>query len=219
MVSDAELGAAFHGLSDGLRLRLARVAIERRIGRGQTLFRAGDEPDGLYVVLSGRLRVSRETAEHVELLHTESVGGVLGEIPIFGGGPFPSTAVALEPSRCALIPKAAIETLLRESPEFCRFAIHRLARRAQSFLARIDELTALTITARVAQFVRRRAADGTEFDLGESQARLAEELGTAREVVVRAIADLIRRGALERVGRSRFAVADREALEIAAGER
>src|SRR5262249_13327235 len=132
--------------------------------------------------------------------------GVLGEIPVFGGGRFPSTAVAVEPSRCAVIPKAAIETLLRDSPEFSRFAIHRLARRAQSLLRRIDDLTALTIGARVAQFVLRRAEGRDDFDLGMSQAALAEELGTAREVVVRAIADLVRRGAIERVARSRFSV-------------
>lgn len=68
----------------------------------------------LYVVLSGRVRVLRHTPQRFELLHFQEPGGILGEIPVFGGG---------------------------------------------------------------------------EFTLGVSQAPRAEELGTAREVVVRAIAE------------------------------
>src|SRR3954463_15258028 len=92
MSIDFETSTAFDGLSGDLKRRLSNVAIERRVGRGRTLFRAGDEASGLYVVLSGRLRVSRETAQRVELLHTEQAGGILGEIPVFGGSPFPATA-------------------------------------------------------------------------------------------------------------------------------
>jgi CRP/FNR family transcriptional regulator len=196
--------------------RITAMAVERSLRSGQVLFRSGDVASGLHVVLSGRIRVSRWTTDRMELLHFESAGGILGEIPVFGGGKFPSTAVAAEPARCAELPVAGVEALLRDSPEFARFAIHRLARRAHSLLQRIEELTTMTIPARVAGFVLERARGNEEFTLGISQSALAEELGTAREVVVRAIGDLVRSGAIRRSGRSRFALGSLTTLEALA---
>ena len=211
MIASDELVDLMPGAADLPRAtmdRVAALATRRRYVKGATLYRAGDAPDGLYIVMTGRVRVARETETHAELLHFESVGGVLGEIPVLGGGPFPATATAVEPTVCAHLPLAAIEHLLNEDAAFARFAIRRLAERARGLLRRIDELTATTITARVAAHVLSRAARslGKDFALGMSQEQLAHELGTAREVVVRALRSLIASGAIERSGRSRFVV-------------
>jgi CRP/FNR family transcriptional regulator len=216
VVAGSELAAAFTGLPPYILDRIAALSIRCRFRPRQAVFRAGDGPDGLYVVLTGRVRVSRETAHHVELLHMESDGGVLGELPIFGGGAFPATAIAVAPTECAKIPKAAVERLLREHPEFTRFALARLAIRAQGFLRRIDELTATTITARIARHLLLRARKDSELTLGMSQAALADDLGTAREVVVRAIAALVHSGSVRRAGRSRYEIVDEAALRVIA---
>jgi CRP/FNR family transcriptional regulator len=199
--------------------QIARGAVERRYAANESLYRAGDPADGLYLVLAGKVLVVRQTALRSELLHTELAGGVLGEIPVFGGGPFPATATAMEPTRCAHVSVTLIERLLRDEPSFARFALRRLARRAQSLLHRIDELTATTIVARLAAFVEQRAAasPSSQFTLGESQSQLATELGTAREVIVRGLAALIDAGAIRRVGRSRFAVQHASVLRSIAG--
>jgi len=217
MVNPGDLGPTFARLPAHIRERIAASAISCRFRPRQVVFRAGDVADGLYIVISGRVRVSRETAHHVEMLHSESAGGVLGEIPVFGGGRFPATAVATEPTLCAKLPIEAVERLLREHGDFARFAIARLATRAQSLLQRIDELTSKTITARLAEHLSRRITSDGEATLGMSQAALAEELGTAREVVVRALAALVLAKAIRRVGRSRFAVVDRSLLRSIAG--
>ncbi len=196
------------GLSDSVTDRLGRIAIERRYASGSVLYREGDVASGLYIILAGKVRVSRDFKSRSQILHTEGAGGVLGEIPVFGGGTFPATAVATEATRCVYLPADALERLLRDEPSFARFALRRIAVRARSLLQRIDELTAKTITSRVAAYVLARAAaessDG--FALGMSQESLAEELGTAREVVVRALGALVDAGAIQRNGRSRFAV-------------
>jgi CRP-like cAMP-binding protein len=211
MTTAEELRATVPGLdalSDETLKRLARCAVERRFPSGAVLYRAGDDAAGLFIVLAGRVRVSRSVASKSQILHSEGPGGVLGEIPVFGGGGYPATATAAEPTRCAHVPADAVERLLREEPAFARFALRRIAVRARSLLTRIDELTARTIPARVAEFVLKRATrePGAAFTLGMSQASLAEELGTAREVVVRALAALVDAGAIRRAGRSRFEV-------------
>jgi CRP-like cAMP-binding protein len=199
--------------------RVGAAVAERRYGKGATLYRAGDPADGLYFVLSGHVRVSRETNSRTELLHAEHAGGVLGEIPVFGGGSFPATAVAATATRCAHLSTGAVERLLREDAAFARFALRRLAVRAHGLLRRIDDLTATTVTARVAEYVLARAGESrqADFTLGMSQAELGEELGTAREVIVRALGALVDAGAVTRTGRSRFAVRRLTTLRAIAG--
>lgn len=127
---------------------LAQASALRTYQAKAVLYRAGDRADGLYLVMAGRVVVRRETASRSAMLHTERAGGVLGEIPVFGGGLFPATATALERTQCAHVPIAVVERLLHEEPTFARFALHRMATRAQSLLQRIDELTASTVTSR-----------------------------------------------------------------------
>ena len=202
--------SALAGLSDHVAQRIADAVTIRRLPRRGVLFRAGDAPAALHFVLTGRVRVARRTSDGSSVLHFEDAGGVLGEIPVFGGGPYPATATAAEPVQCAVLPAAVVERLLREEPEFARFALRRLATRARAVLDRLDELSSYTVTARLARHLVAMTDDSTsrEIVLGMSQASLADRLGTAREVLVRSLRSLCDAGAIRRVGRSRFVVTD-----------
>src|SRR5947209_7842662 len=81
-------------LSESTKSRIASSSIALRYAKGAVLYHTGDSPSGLFIVLSGRVHVTREKNARTTLLHIENVGGVLGEIPVFGGGPFPATARA-----------------------------------------------------------------------------------------------------------------------------
>jgi len=205
---------ALADLSPRVVRRMAAAAMIRRYPRRAVLFRAGDAPAALHFVLSGRVRVARRVDSGSSVLHFEEQGGVLGEIPVFGGGPYPATATAAEAVRCAVLDADAVERLLAEEPEFARFALHRIARRARTVLERLDELSDYSVTARVAGYLQARAASlrRRELDLGMSQTALAERLGTVREVVVRSLRALCDDGAVRRIGRSRFDVVDEQRL-------
>jgi len=208
-------------LSARVARRVAAAAVTRRYPRRAVLFRSGDAPAVLHFVLSGRVRVARRVERDSSVLHFEVAGGVLGEIPVFGGGAYPATATAVEPVRCAVLAADAVERLLVEEPEFARFALRRMARRARVVLERLDELSDYTVTARLAAYLRTRVEqdEASALDLGMSQATLAEQLGTVREVLVRALRALCDAGAIRRVGRSRFSVVDAQRLqELARGK-
>jgi CRP/FNR family transcriptional regulator len=212
---------ALAGLSPRVVRRLAAAAVIRTYQRRAVLFRAGDAPAALHFVLSGRVRVARRVESGSSVLHFEEAGGVLGEIPVFGGGAYPATATAAEAVRCAVLAGATVERLLAEEPEFARFALHRIARRARSVLERLDELSDFSVKARVAGYLLARAEITGErtLDLGMSQSALAERVGTVREVVVRSLRALCDEGALRRDGRSRFVVVDEQRLRALARPR
>jgi CRP-like cAMP-binding protein len=78
---------------------LARVTHVVEIRAGAVLFREGDEADGLYVVATGLVRVeTRLPGERAVEIGTVGPGGVLGEMPLLGGGQRWATVTAVEDS-------------------------------------------------------------------------------------------------------------------------
>jgi CRP-like cAMP-binding protein len=193
--------------------------VERTFPAGSTLFRAGTEPTGIYVVLSGRVRVVRSRQGRQHVVHTEGPGGTLGEVPFFEGGVLPATAMATEPSRCLVLNGETLRAVMREDPEVAWLFLRRLSARVRVLVERLDRVATQSIHGRLAAFLVTRAetAPAGPFTLGLTQAELAEELGTVREVVVRALARLRDAELIDFAGRGRYVITDRAALvELAA---
>lgn len=223
MVDPSELRhlPLFTGISDAACRELAARCVRRVYRAGGTLFTAGAEARGLYVVTSGRVRVVRHAAGRRHVLHEEGPGGTLGEVPLFEGGGYPATAIAAEPTTCLVVGRAAIASAMRADPELAWRFLSRLAARVRTLVERVDGLAVRSVPQRLAALLaarQERAADGRgSITLGGTQQEVAEELGTVREVVVRAVRVLCDAGAIEPLGRGRYRVRDAERLKELAG--
>ncbi len=208
----------FSSLSEGTRRRLLAAGTQRRYGVGATLFQAGHEATGLFIVLSGRVRVTRVSHGRQHVVHTEGPGGTLAEVPLFEGGALPATAEAVEPTRCLVLHGDALHAIMREDPDVALLFLRRLSSRVRELVDRLDRATGQPVLSRVAAFllVRASAVPDESFTLGMTQGELAEELGTVREVIVRTLAHLRESRAIESAGSRRFRVCDRAALTDAA---
>lgn len=194
------------GAGAAARREIALRSTLRRFAAGEVLWRAGGEPRGLFVVLEGRVRVVRAGRGRQHVIHVEEPGGTLGEVPLFGGGSYPATAIAAEETVCAVIGRDAIEAAIVADPAVAFALLERLAGRVRGLVERLDRRAAQSVGAQLAALLleRHRAAGGSPFTLGSTQAEVAEELGTVREVVVRELRALRRRGAIRPAGRGRW---------------
>jgi CRP-like cAMP-binding protein len=208
----------FAALTGDTRRRLASAGVERHYRTGAVLFREGSEPDGLYVVLSGRIRVVRARGGRQQVIHTEQPGGTLSEIPFFAGGPLPATAIAAEPSRCLVLDHDALRAVMQRDTAVAWLFLRRLSTRIRDLVDRLHGASG-AVPTRLAAFLlaRARASRPGPFSLGMTQAELAEELGTVREVVVRGLARLRTDGLVAAAGRGRFVIRDAVALRVRAG--
>jgi CRP-like cAMP-binding protein len=206
----ADIGAAG-------RRELAARAVERRFAAGEVLFTAGSPARGLFVIVEGRVRVTRGGGGRPHVVHEEGPGGTLGEIPVFDGGGYPATAVAREATRCVLYTPQAIAAAMAVDPRVGWVIARNLARRVRGLLERLDRLTARDVTARLAAVLLdlHQAGGGASFALGQTHQELAEELGTVREIVVRSLRELRGRGIIASAGRGRYRVTDPRALRAA----
>ena len=211
----------FAGISDAAFLELAVRSAARTYEAGDTLFRAGEKARGLYVVARGRVRVVRDAGGRRHVLHEEGPGGTLGEVPLFEAGGYPATAVAAEPTVCVFVGRDAIGTAMRADPELASRFLTRLAGRVRVLVERVEGLGARSVAQRLAALLSARhdasPVPGRALVIGGTQQELAEELGTVREVVVRAVRALRAAGAIEPLGRGRYRVRDAARLRELAG--
>jgi len=197
----------------------ARTSI-RRFGAGEVLWAAGRPIEHMLLVIEGQVRVIREGTGRQHVVHTEGPGGTLGEVPFFSGGSAPATAMATVPTRCLVLTRDAIEAAIAADPSFAWVLLGRLASRVRELVDRLDRVTVQSAATRLAGLLLAQAERGGDthgvVTLGMTQSALAAELGTVREVVVRALRALREGGVIGSAGPGRVRILDIALLRRAA---
>ena len=103
----------FSGLSPGALVLISRVATEESHALGTKIFQHGDPGDRMYIILSGKVRMSREIAGvGEEAIAVLGPGSVFGEMALLDEAPRSADARVHEPCRLLALPKDAFEDLL-----------------------------------------------------------------------------------------------------------
>jgi CRP/FNR family transcriptional regulator, dissimilatory nitrate respiration regulator len=216
MVDDALLDQVkfLRGLNEDARRILAAGSAVRHCAPGALLWRAGDHPRGLWILLEGEVRVVRDTNGRQRVIHTEGPGGTLGEIPLFEGTTYPATAIAARRSAFLVFERDTIIAAMGADPRLAVALMARLAGRVRHLIERLERNQVRSVPARLAGYVKERvdSASGDTFTLGATQQAVAEELGTVREVIVRALRRMRHSGVISPAGRGRYRVLDHAAL-------
>lgn len=217
--------ALFGALEENELHALALRAIERRLARNEILFMAGDEAQGLYVVVEGAVRAFRESQDGREqVIHVERAGASLAEVPVFDEGTYPSTVAAEEDSTLLFIDKRDVQKLCMEHPQIAIAAIKLLAGRLRRCAELVEMLSLREVGQRLARFLLEEARSSEaltekalEIYLSQTHQQIAAHIGTVREVVSRAFTRLQHDGLIVLEGR-RLSIPDRDALAAYAGE-
>lgn len=85
---------------------------------GACLFEAGEEPDALYIVISGCLGAFARTPDgHTRLVGRVMAGETVGEMALISGKPRTASVLALRDTEMGRFSKRAFETLLLDHPQ------------------------------------------------------------------------------------------------------
>ena len=210
----------FSELHDDALQQLARRCVTKAFPSGHVLFTTGEECRGLYMIESGRVRIYRtDLTGREQVLHIEGPGRTVAELPMFDGGPYPASAVTIEPCNLVFLPRAAFEFLYRSQPDIAHAIIRALGKRLRHLVHLTETLAFRDVAARLAMLLvgyaeraGRETANGLEIELDRTQEELAHEIGTARESVSRAMKQLRHKGLIEPLERNRILIPDVERL-------
>ena len=212
----------FKGLEDRQFQRLAQHTVPRRGEPGEVIFTEGDECRGLYVVFSGALKIFKQSAEGREqVLTVERAGGVVAELPVFDGGPYPASCQPTEPSVLLFISKQDFRRSCQEDPELALKVLASVGGRLRRLVMLIEELSFLTVRNRLAALLLEIAHTGSKgslpgvpvrVPLNLTQQEIAARIGTVRELVSRNLGRLQEEGIIRLEGHTLF-IQDLERLE------
>ena len=188
----------FPGLSrleDGLRARLRAESTVVSVPEGSVIFGPGTAPTSLLLLLEGRVRVQQQSESGREIVLYRVEAGescVMTTACLLAYDDYSAEGIAETDLRAAAIPRGVFDDLVASSVAFRTFIFTAYARRMTDLFLVIEEIAFQRLDIRLAQKLVELSRGADQLHL--THQKLAAELGTAREVVSRQLAEFQRRG-------------------------
>ncbi len=136
----------------GTRLFLEACDLRRKPS-GSTLFREGDVGAGLFMILSGSVKLIRLGRDGREtILHIAEPPGVIAEAALFIGR-YPASAVVLNDCELLFLPKERAFALMEKNGPFARFLLDGMSLWLKRMVVQIEQLTTNDATARLSRYL------------------------------------------------------------------
>lgn len=207
----------FKNLPDTLLSQIAAAVIVRHYQANQMIFLEGDPFAGLHIIAEGlgKLYTLSERGREYTLMIIQA-GDSCNEVPIVDNGPNPVNLAAIEETTVWIIPPQTLQQLYDTHPPFAAIINQNIAKRCRQLVKQICRLSFLSVTGRLAAFILSQSEGEPTLKRHWTQEELAASLGTAREVVSRALKEL-QRGQFIEMRHRRIYIIDRLGLEDMAG--
>jgi CRP/FNR family transcriptional regulator, cyclic AMP receptor protein len=172
----------FASLDDDAARDLRSLLSEKMVPQKTRLFRQGDTGDAMYLIESGRVRISIRDADAQEVTLAElAQGDFFGEMSIIDGRKRSADAQVIEDSRLAVLSREAFLAFVRRKPDVALEMLTALTDR----LRRTDEL----LRSRVSRNVNEEAQ--ARLTLADRAADVSAEFGGSWKFIGVSIALII----------------------------
>ena len=144
----------------------------------------------LPIILSGRARVFKisENGKEITLYRIEEGEScVLTASCIMSNLSFPAIAITEQPTVALIIPASNVTRWFEDYPAWRQFIFKMVSLRLSSILTVIEEVAFQRMDSRLANYLLNTAGEGDSIHTTHQQ--IADELGTAREVITRLLKD------------------------------
>lgn len=199
------------------------IGTERSYEAGSTLAHEGELPTHTMVILDGRVKVGRDTADGKErIIELRSSGDLIGELGLFDDRPRIAKMVAVDEVRVLVIDAKRFLELLAERGTIAVVVLASVSEKLrQATDRRLSWGTSDTLTKVSGRLVELagNAGNGSgevvEIRSPFTQQELAEWVGVSREAIVLALRELRNRGVIE-TGRRTIRLLDIDQLRAIA---
>lgn len=179
---------------------------------GDTVFPGNVKAGTLYLLKSGRVQVSRTSANgQTHFVKTLEPGTLFGEAPALGQSMFGTTATAAEQTKVIVISPADFDKLTAGSPDLAVNVLKKVGSRLVEADRQHEQAAFQPVAGRIAAMLLAHADKSGQVS-GQTQQQIAETLGVYRETVTNAIGEM-KADKVISVGRKRITVLDAERLK------
>ena len=198
-----------HGMTDeDVRALLASSQVRRRsFAKGGIVFRDGEQPRGLYLLLSGTLVIKKDTfsGRQIFLSEVSGAGEMFGEVYEVLGRPYDMYVEAATRAEVLEIASSLFSLAGGDlsRPALCvqRSLMRIFAQKAYYMHGRIQVLASGTLREKIVRFLAEHLDEKGTARLTESRETLAAYLAVTRPSLSRELGAMAREGILEVDGR------------------
>jgi len=192
----------FQGLSEEELQELQAYLQPLEVKKKEVLFSEGDPPEWLYLVLRGRVKITKLSQEGKEvILEVVRPGEPFGAVAVLKGFPYPANAVAMEDAQLLRLARADLLRLLDRFPSLLQSVLGHLGERLRDSHEMLKSIALEKVHARVAALLLKLAEktstktpQGLRIDLKLTKQDIAEMVGTTVETSIRTMSALKRQG-------------------------
>ncbi|MCP4427301.1 MAG: Crp/Fnr family transcriptional regulator [Chloroflexi bacterium] len=210
----------FANLNQSEAERIAKRLVVRRFSPGQVIFHHGDPGGLLYIIISGKVKITHSTLEGQEaLLAILGEDDFFGELALLDDSPRSATAEAIQNTETLTLHRDEFIRFISNNPQFSLHVLQSLARNIRRLNSQLSDVFFLDLPARLARTLLNLAdqhgrvtVDGIVIDLTLTQTDLAEMTGATRVSINKAIGRFRREQWVQTKGR-KFTLLNPDALQ------
>ena len=174
----------------------------RRLARGELLFRQGAPATAVFLIARGRLRMIRHLASGDRItIYTGRGGELFAEGSLFSDV-YQCDAIAAEPTQVRACGKVEMLAAIGNSPPTMLALLEQITRSLHHARAMRELRNIRSADDRVLQHLHLSASKHGAVVFDRPLLEVAEDLGLTHEAYYRALATLVRSGAIKRTGRT-----------------
>jgi CRP/FNR family cyclic AMP-dependent transcriptional regulator len=165
----------FASLSDDAATELRDLLLEKDVATDTRLFNKGETGNAMYLIETGRVRISIKDDDRKEITLTELArGDFFGEMSLIDGRQRSADATVIEDARLAILPRQAFLGFVRLNPDVALGMLAALSDR----LRRTDELLRSRVSRNVNEEQERRST------MADRAADLIAEFGGSWKFII-----------------------------------
>ncbi len=192
----------FQGLDENSLSALSESAFISSHGKGKILFISDESARNLYVVLSGWVKLFRETLDGAQaIVDILNDGHVFAETTLFENHTYPYSAEIIEPTELLSIPLSVVESDLLKNPALTLCFLKHISRTRHAQSMEIEHQTLQNASQRIGCFLLRlvghQQTGAITLHLPYDKTLLAARLAMQPETFSRALNKLRTETALE----------------------
>jgi CRP/FNR family transcriptional regulator len=220
-VSDLKRISIFLHLKDDELKEIQPYLIKEKFKKKQEIFSEGDASDWFYILLSGKVKLTKISSEGKEIIvELISPTDFFGGLAVLKGFPYPANAIAMEDSEIIKISKSDMLRIIDRFPSVMYEITSNLSLRVKEFHETLRNIALEKVESRIASLLIKLASklgkkmdDGTTMiDMKLTKQDIAEMVGTTVESSIRTLSRFKKLGLLKEID-GRLIILDLKSFE------
>ncbi len=208
-----EIVPIFSNLSYEEMMEVARITREKTFEKGEMLYMAGEKSEKLYVIHSGKVKITRFTDTGKEqVIRVLGSGDFMGELSLFSPLPLTDNGEALSRTIACMIDGKKLKDLMKKYPVIAFKIMEELSQRLEKAEDLIENISLYGVERRLALTLINMANEKGEVNLRMSKKDFASHLGMSQETLSRKLTFFQNMGIIKLIGHRRIILLDIEAL-------